>query len=270
MNSSSCSDRALIAWNKGNLSLHSLVLPPFIYGKGLHNQWLIHEVLASELRLVIDANESISSFYPEASDHGQPLRQSDREGSNERLWESSVNARLAASYGSFDFRPNKYYNLLKLVVCFGLHIFYNSTENIAYFSHQRQGQGQGQGHSSFPEGRSLQLDAEKRWKNCIGYNSPSHNRSDKCSVTEWLRVNVTAPALVGLPFSLESLLQMTADENKTVVLAVAGYSYRDMLMSWVCRLRRLSVTNFLIGALDSDIYNFSVLQVLLLLLSSQS
>ncbi|KAJ6313433.1 hypothetical protein OIU77_014856 [Salix suchowensis] len=50
------------------------------------------------------------------------------------------------------------------------------------------------------------------------------------------------------------------DKNKTVVLAVAGYSYKDMLMSWVCRLRLLQVTNFIICALDHETYQFSVLQ----------
>ncbi|CAA7404798.1 unnamed protein product [Spirodela intermedia] len=258
LHSSSCSDRALIAWNKGNLSLHSIFLPPFINGKGLHNQWLIHQALASDLRLVIDASESISSFYPEVSEHGQLLRESDRERSNESPWESNVNARLAASYGSLGSSPDKYSNLVRLVVCFALHIFYDSTKDTVYVSHQhgRSGPnkvpGQDQGHS-------LKLNEEKRWRNCIGSTNLPH-REDKCSLTEWLRVNSRVRTQVGLPFSLESLLQITADENRTIVLAVAGYSYKDMLMSWVCRMRHLSVTNFLIGALDSDIYDFSVLQ----------
>lgn len=62
------------------------------------------------------------------------------------------------------------------------------------------------------------------------------------------------------PFSLESLLQITADKDKSIVLAVAGNNYRDMLMNWVCRLRHLAVTNFIVCALDPDIYNFSILQ----------
>ncbi|CAN8275725.1 unnamed protein product [Cochlearia groenlandica] len=63
-----------------------------------------------------------------------------------------------------------------------------------------------------------------------------------------------------LPFDLESLLRLVADTNRTVVLSVAGYSYKDMLMSWVCGLRRLAVTNFLVCALDEETYRFAVLQ----------
>ncbi|XWS34724.1 hypothetical protein CRYUN_Cryun21dG0062400 [Craigia yunnanensis] len=52
----------------------------------------------------------------------------------------------------------------------------------------------------------------------------------------------------------------TEYKNRTVVLTVAGYSYKDMLMSWVCRLRRLRITNFLVCALDYETYQFSIMQ----------
>ncbi|CAL1395207.1 unnamed protein product [Linum trigynum] len=65
---------------------------------------------------------------------------------------------------------------------------------------------------------------------------------------------------LGYQASLESLLAIAADETQTVVLAIAGYSYKDMLMSWVCRLRSLRITNFIICALDQETYEFSVLQ----------
>ncbi|OMO80051.1 Reticulon [Corchorus olitorius] len=51
-----------------------------------------------------------------------------------------------------------------------------------------------------------------------------------------------------------------SDKNRTVVLTVAGYSYKDMLMSWVCRLRHLRITNFLVCALDDETFQFSVMQ----------
>ncbi|KAJ1263629.1 hypothetical protein BS78_09G200300 [Paspalum vaginatum] len=63
-----------------------------------------------------------------------------------------------------------------------------------------------------------------------------------------------------LPYSLSMLLELVADMNRSVVLGVAGASYRDMLMSWVCRLRHLRVTNFIVCALDHETYEFSVLQ----------
>ncbi|KAL9353228.1 hypothetical protein Peur_055908 [Populus x canadensis] len=87
-------------------------------------------------------------------------------------------------------------------------------------------------------------------------NVKSQNRILNCSLRDQLK----SLGSLDFPFSLESLLSITADKNKTIVLAVAGYSYKDMLMSWVCRLRLLQVTNFIICALDHETYQFSVLQ----------
>ncbi|KAL2344393.1 hypothetical protein Fmac_005678 [Flemingia macrophylla] len=80
--------------------------------------------------------------------------------------------------------------------------------------------------------------------------------SSDCSLKDQKKI----PATLKLPFSLESLLSITADKNKTVALTVAGYSYKDMLMSWVCRLRELSIENFVVCALDQETYQFSILQ----------
>jgi hypothetical protein len=77
---------------------------------------------------------------------------------------------------------------------------------------------------------------------------------------DFVQKDETVPPLK-FPFDLESLLPLVADKNRTVVLSVAGYSYKDMLMSWVCRLRRLKVPNFLVCALDDETYQFSILQV---------
>ncbi|KHN34849.1 hypothetical protein glysoja_042161 [Glycine soja] len=49
-------------------------------------------------------------------------------------------------------------------------------------------------------------------------------------------------------------------KTKTVILTIAGYSYKDMLMSWVCRLQKLSIENFIVYALDKETYQFSILQ----------
>ncbi|XP_078433255.1 nucleotide-diphospho-sugar transferase family protein isoform X2 [Wolffia australiana] len=220
--SSECGDRAVIAWNKGKRALQPLVWPSFITGKGFHNQWLIHEALSSELRLVVDASLTVSGFYPQTF--------------NESKWEISINAKLAASYGSFQFRPSNNFNLLKLVQCSGRHLFYYAANNTIYFDKVQE-----QTHS---------------WANCLHHLS----LRESCSVPKWLKVKMVEETQVALPFSLESLLRIVADENKTVVLGIAGNNYRDILMSWVCRLRHLSVSNFIVAAIDTDIYDFSVLQ----------
>ena len=89
---------------------------------------------------------------------------------------------------------------------------------------------------------------EKIWTNCLSYKILRLGKN--CSVVEWLKVKFKENSLSGLPFSLESSLQTRADEKKNFVLAISGNNYKDMLMSWVCRLRHLSVNNFVIATID--------------------
>ncbi|KAL2622911.1 hypothetical protein R1flu_003116 [Riccia fluitans] len=63
-----------------------------------------------------------------------------------------------------------------------------------------------------------------------------------------------------MSYTLEFLVKKRANADKVVTLAVVGNSYRDMLMNWVCRLKHLSVSNFLVSAIDDDIYRFAVQQ----------
>ena len=41
----------LMAWNNRNRPLHNGVPPPFLYGKGFHNHWIINEAVFSEFNL---------------------------------------------------------------------------------------------------------------------------------------------------------------------------------------------------------------------------
>lgn len=57
---------------------------------------------------------------------------------------------------------------------------------------------------------------------------------------------------------VEDLLPLISPyNNRTVILVAVSDLYRDMLMSFVCMLRRLSLPSPLVGALDPDIYQFA-------------
>ncbi|KAL5707303.1 hypothetical protein ACHQM5_025364 [Ranunculus cassubicifolius] len=48
--------KMLVAWKTGDLPLHAGVLPPFLYGKGIHNQWpnsQISRAKAGSTRLIL-------------------------------------------------------------------------------------------------------------------------------------------------------------------------------------------------------------------------
>ncbi|KAL6569129.1 hypothetical protein OROHE_003410 [Orobanche hederae] len=236
----SCRDRMLIAWNNGDIPLHKGILPPFLYGKGLHNHWIITEALISDYRLVIDTNLTISSFYINDLDQYKDiLTRTNIISKFDKSWEQTGNSLLGWLYGSFSFHEANYSNLFRSFQCGHNYLFVNTHQNIVYPLNK--------GISlSFKRKEILDcVDVLKSLKGLEGCFSKGPPR---------------LPKAISLPFSLESLLSMRADQNKTIVLGVAGYSYKDMLMSWVCRLRHLKVLNFLVCALDNEIYDFSVLQ----------
>ncbi|CAI0390437.1 unnamed protein product [Linum tenue] len=216
-----CHDRSiLMAWNSGNVPLHNGVLPPFLFAKGIHNHWLVNEVVASELRLVLDASSVISGAFLNNPDRIE--RTDSRLVMENRSWEAVGNSHLGTLYGSLLFHETNYSTLAKLVK-------WNR--------------------------RALSSQKRKRVMGCVEHIKLRKPLLD-CAVGDQLRYLQPLEYQI----SLELLLAIAADKTQTVVLAIAGYSYKDMLMSWVCRLRRLRVTNFVICALDQETFEFSVLQ----------
>lgn len=214
----------IMAWNNGDIPLHNGGLPPFLYGKGFHTLWVINEALSSNFRFVFDASWTISSFF--ISNLGEDTAKN---------WEKVGNSYLGAFYGSLFFHEATYSNIIKLFKCNGNYHFGSTTKNIVY-----------------PIGSPK----HKKLLSCFD-KLKSLEENVGCSKKNQL---MSLEPLV-LPFSLELLLSSRANHNNTIVLAVAGYSYKDMLMSWVCRLHVLHVSNFVVCALDDEIYDFCVLQV---------
>uniref|UniRef100_A0ACD5T8L6 Uncharacterized protein n=1 Tax=Avena sativa TaxID=4498 RepID=A0ACD5T8L6_AVESA len=231
---SDSSDRGLImAWNNPRNPLLAGVLPSFLYGRGAHSRWLIHEVLSSEMRLVFDASSLVLGLYPE-----------DFSNSEGRLpdgsWEYGANRHLAAVYGSYCYRsPRRDHSpMLYEVVKHPEDYMLSKAEEPTF--------------SNFVRGEQQNAPAE--------VDSPWDN-NNICSADHLLQsYSPGTSEAADVPYSLGMLLEFVADENRSVVLGVAGASYRDMLMSWVCRLRHLGVTNFVVCALDQETYEFSVLQ----------
>ncbi|MCL7033887.1 hypothetical protein MKW94_016933 [Papaver nudicaule] len=248
---SCCEGRILLAWNTGELPLHAGVLPPFLYGKGIHSHWIINEALSSDFRFVFDASEAISSFYVDDISHSSNKlpKGSTNDAIKEKSWEYTGNSLLGSHYGSMYFRGANFSNkLVKLIKWDGHYLFFDTEENIAFPYRDRSSLNSW-------KGRFMRSRREKKRMDCVEI-SRSLDRNMDCSFNEQFKLS--KPLLP--PFSLESLLPITADKDKTIILAIAGSSYRDMLLSWVCRLRRLRITNFLVCALDPEIYQFSVLQ----------
>ncbi|KAG0478362.1 hypothetical protein HPP92_013081 [Vanilla planifolia] len=256
---SNCSEKLLIAWNAGEVPLHAGILPPFLYGRGFHNSWLLHEVVLSDFRLVIDASYIASTIYPENLTYYDFWGNFSIDNGHVR-WEEGVNQRLAALYGSHFLEGyDKLRKHLYFIKCSGRYAFVNAAKKVVFSTEGCNEQSfvlkllrDQQYEMLFFLKRLLHWWIQKKWIHCI------LDLGNLCSPKQAFKENKQL-ALLDTAFTLESLLKISADNDKTVVLAVAGHNYRDMLMSWVCRLRHLHVSNFIICALDAEIYQFALL-----------
>ncbi|XP_054808750.1 uncharacterized protein LOC129310871 [Prosopis cineraria] len=244
-----CDMKMLIAWNSRDMPLYNGVLPPFLFGKGVHNSWMIHEALSSDFRLVLDASLTITCLHLNGQDdYHSTIRDSDALDNESRKWEYMGNSHVGAHYGSFFYNEANYSGLLKLVRCSGQYIIIDRQKNMVYTIGHR-------GAVGLWKGNIFHSWLQKSTLTCIA------DQRSLAGILEYsFKDKMLLSAPLELPFSLESLLSVTADKNKTIVVTVAGYSYKDMLMSWVCRLRQLSVANFFVCALDEETYQFSILQ----------
>lgn len=241
----------ILAWNNGEFPLHKGVLPPFLFKKGLHNHWVINEALSSDYRFVFDASLIISNIYRNDYQYGPYQSVEDTSIPDFNIsWETLGNSHLAAQYGSLYFYEASYSSMVKLFQCDGHYYFVNMAEGIIYpFQSPKAISIRKEGSSRFVRSPKIM--------ECVDV-CKSQVKLKECFVKNHLKLST----LPSLPFSQESLLSERSDQNNTIVLAVAGYSYKDMLMSWVCRMRHLRISNYLVCALDQEMYEFSVLQVL--------
>ncbi|CAO2829305.1 unnamed protein product [Amaranthus hypochondriacus] len=245
-----CKNRMLMAWKNTDIPLHMGVLPSFLYGKGLHNHWFVNEVYHSNYRFVFDASWTISNIHLPDSDHHESTQSASvcTNRSDTKDWEYYNNLQLGELYGLFSSQQVDFSDFIKLVKCGRQFMFTDKNQNIVYSPEHRSS-------SIFLKGRIMLSGRTKKLINCLadfGTSAWTMNSSHKSKMN--------ASMLLHLPYDLEMLLSIRADENMTVVLAVAGYSYKDMLMNWVCRLRHLMINNFLVCALDDEIYEFSIQQ----------
>ncbi|ESQ28144.1 hypothetical protein EUTSA_v10018343mg [Eutrema salsugineum] len=240
--SNSSEGKMIMAWNNLDVPLHCGVLPPFLYQRGTHNQWIINEVMSCKKRFVFDATPTISSFYLRNAVNKYNSSSDNVSQAKTRNWESIGNSHLGQLYGSLFFSGNKSCTLPKLLKCNKRYMFTKASDRSIDLSIHKG-----------KIGSNIGFRRREKISACISRTKSRRLRLD------FVQKDQALPVLK-FPFDLKSLLPLVADKNRTVVLSIAGFSYKDMMMSWVCRLRRLGVPNFLVCALDEETYQFSILQ----------
>ena len=94
-------------WNNDPaVPLFSTPMPPFAFGRGKYDNWLVHEAIASGLRHVIDGSDSLTSIHVAHSYAHVKAAEVKMVGGfwstrKKSSWELFGNIHMAESHGSY-------------------------------------------------------------------------------------------------------------------------------------------------------------------------
>jgi hypothetical protein len=245
------------AFNTGNRSLTNTHIPPFVYGRGKYDNWLTNQIIHDGIRDVIDMSEAVTTFHLA---HKYKHVQSSSVKSNAHLnywsqnkknsWELYVNIHLSLSYGNYKNQLGQSFHApWKMSLCNDDSL---SETNFCILKRTRPGICSCES-SNFV--LKTQTDPKLNAKtNKFECSSVSYEK-----IEEYQIPFEGIPSAVGLPHTVDTLLDSVA-RNNTVILTAASYAYVDMIMSFVCNLRKLKVHHFIIAALDKESYQYLYLR----------
>lgn len=96
-------------WNNSPTQLFEGAMPPFSFGRGKYDNWLTHEIVASNLRQMVDASEAITSIHVKHSyahvadaSTGAGLEQKSFWSTRKQTsWELYANINMAQTHGTY-------------------------------------------------------------------------------------------------------------------------------------------------------------------------
>mmetsp|Transcript_21205 Transcript_21205/g.55302 ORF Transcript_21205/g.55302 Transcript_21205/m.55302 type:complete len:734 (+) Transcript_21205:388-2589(+) len=256
------------AWNNQRAGTRTKlihgVMPPFIRGKSKFDNWLVHEVIQAGYRETVDATEAatvvhVAHGYQSADTSVQVGASDIKSGASFWMsnkgkdWQIYHNMNLAIEYGSYQNQDGtSVHAQYKLTMCLDRigshvcaqrriragvcpcehHVFALETQNDPTIVEVSRGSHR----SQIVKCGAISSDNGK-------YKIPARPLAGR-------------EAVLGLPFTLKDLLPLVAKGNH-VILTGVSYNYRDMLMNFVCNLRRLKIFDSLvIAAWDEDMYRW--------------
>jgi len=249
----------LWAWNTNGPRLFDPVMPHFVFGRGKYDNWLTHETIAAGRREVIDGSEACVMVHVkhdyhlvEGSKNMTPARkllgQFWSEGKKTKF-EQFLNIYMSMTTGSY---TNQRGTVLsapwKLSSCL-------EEQEICLVKRKRPGICNCE-YSAFVA--RTQTDPEVgTGSRVIRCGMVSKETKEDFAIQA--KPSGQDPSVFGLPLTLEPLLERLA-LNETIVLTALNYGYREMMMSWVCNLRHLDIANFVVAALDEELYAWAVVR----------
>lgn len=255
----------LWAWNPSGPMLFDNVMPPFAFGRGKYDNWLTHETIAAGRRAVIDASEAMLSIHIR---HGYNLvsqKDDNAKGASRRLlstrrmfwsenkktkFELFINIFLSISVGSY---RNQYGSILfapwKLTRCL-------EPQGTCLVKRIRPGVCNCEYSSMSAATQTDQV--LTNGSRVIRCGAVSHEDKTEFDIPVTVPSEGEEPAF-GMPLTIRSVSEKVAIDN-TIIVTALNFGYLEMMMNWVCNMRRLHITNYVIAALDEDLYKYAFLR----------
>lgn len=245
----------LWAWNTKGPRLFDGEMPHFIFGRGKYDNWLTHETIAAGRRHVIDASEAIMSIHIR---HGYNLV-------------SKTGRMLLGAGGNFWSHGKKSKFELFINIYLSLHTgSYRNQMGSIIFAPWRLAR------CLEPEGSCFVRRLRPGSCNCEYSSCSVATQTDPVMVENSRVIRCGAvskedkqdyqiplaiqgdsePGAFGLPLTLRSVTERVV-VNNTIIVTGVNYGYHEIMMNWVCNLRHLNISNFVVAAFDSELYEYA-------------
>jgi len=250
------------AWNTDGPRLFDPIMPHFIFGRGKYDNWLTHETIAAGRRQVVDVSETCLTVHirhdyhlvtggaggDDISGTGRRLSGAFWSEGKKSKFELFINIYLSLHTGTY---TNQMGNVLfapwKLSLCL-------EPMGMCLLKRKRPGICNCE-YSSFV-GNTQTDPVVKNGSRVIRCGMISVETKDNFVIPVLPPDGTTEAPAFGLPLTMRSVIDRVVINN-TIILSALNFGYREIMMNWVCNMRHLGITNFVIAALDADLYKFA-------------
>lgn len=266
------------AWNTNGPRLFDPIMPHFIFGRGKYDNWLTHETIAAGRRQVVDVSETCLTVHVKHDYHlvgaNDAAETEEKLAKGEKAEKGAVKAKNAgrALLGAFWSEGKKSKFELFVNIYLSLHVgsYTNQMGNVLFSPWKIS-------LCLEPTGMCLLKRKRPGICNCEFSSFVGATQTDpvvkngsrviRCGmISVETKDNFVIPVLppeglkeeppFGLPLTMESVVDKVV-VNNTIILSALNFGYRGILQNWVCNMRHLGISNFVIAALDADLYKFA-------------
>jgi Nucleotide-diphospho-sugar transferase len=255
------------AWNTNGPRLFDSAMPHFIAGRGKYDLWFTHETIAAGRRQVVDVTEAclsvhvqhpynLSAMQAVGSGRDRDTGRRDTATFQRPFWsegkrskyELFVNIFLSLSVGSYsNHMGTVLFAPWKLARCM---------ESTRFCLMKRVRPGICSCEFS-PFAFRTQTDPMVRvGSRSVECGTRSVDELDDFQIPTLTSSSASIPPVFGLPLTLESVTKRLA-LNGSIIASTVSYQQRNAMFRWICNMRRTGVRNFVVVALDSDLYTYA-------------